>query len=110
MDFCMTSPPFMPRHHRWNPLFAGDPSKAGYALYLKRLEKIFGEVAKILKPGALVVVQADNLHHGRIYTPLVRDMSIAISKKLAPQGEIIVRWRPAKPGYPHTHCLLFKRA
>jgi tRNA G10 N-methylase Trm11 len=110
MDFCMTSPPFMPRHHRWNPLFAGDPNKAGYALYLKRLEKIFGEVAKILKPGALVVVQADNLHHGRIYTPLVRDMSIVISKKLAPQGEIIVRWRPAKPDYPHTHCLLFKRA
>jgi hypothetical protein len=56
------------------------------------------------------VVQADNLRHGRIYTALVRDMSISISKTLAPQGEIIVRWRPAKPDYPLTHCLLFKRA
>jgi tRNA G10 N-methylase Trm11 len=109
MDFCMTSPPYMPRHHRWNPLFAGNPRKAGYAFYLKQLETIFGEVAKILKPGSLVVVQADNLHHGRIYTPLVRDMSVAVSKKLTLQGEIIVRWNPAKPDYAHTHCLLFKR-
>jgi hypothetical protein len=29
---------------------------------------------------------------------------------MALQGEIIVRWSPAKPDYPHTHCLLFKRA
>jgi hypothetical protein len=56
------------------------------------------------------VVQADNLRHGRIYTPLVRDMSMAISETLAPHGEIIVRWKPAKPDYLHTHCLLFKRA
>ena len=109
MDFCMTSPPFMARNHRWNPLYAGDPGKAGYTRYLSRLARIFGEVAKIMKPGAMVVVQADNLHHGRVYTPLVRDFSTAISRTLSPQGEIIVRWRPAKPGYPHTHCLLFKR-
>ena len=30
MDFAMTSPPFMPRHHRWNPLVAGNPANAGY--------------------------------------------------------------------------------
>lgn len=29
---------------------------------------------------------------------------------MALQGEIIVHWSPAKPDYPHTHCLLFKGA
>lgn len=109
MDFCMTSPPYMPRHHKWNPLFSGNPKHAGYDRYLRRMEKIFMSVAKIMKPGAWVVVQADNLDHGRIHTPLVRDLGLAISKSLAPAGESIVRWHPAKPGHTHTHCLLFKR-
>ncbi len=50
MDFAMTSPPYMPNHHKWNPLFAGDPKKAGYDVYLRRMAKIFSELPKIMKP------------------------------------------------------------
>ena len=63
-----------------------------------------------MKKNALLVVQADNLYAtNRAYTPLVRDMSIAVSKSFKPEAEIIVRWSPAKQGYTHTHCLVFKK-
>ncbi len=108
MDFCITSPPYMPCHHKWNPLFGGDPKQAGYDAYLKRLGFIFKQVAGVMKRQALVVVQADNLQ-GRRYTPLVRDFSNAISTALRPEAEIIVRWTNGQPDYPHTHCLVFKK-
>ncbi|MCD8519870.1 MAG: site-specific DNA-methyltransferase [Alphaproteobacteria bacterium] len=41
MDFCMTSPPYMPAHHKWNPLYGGDPAYAGYDTYLARMAENF---------------------------------------------------------------------
>ena len=29
IDFCITSPPYMPHWHTWNPLYNGDPEYAG---------------------------------------------------------------------------------
>lgn len=110
MDFCMTSPPFMPRGDKWNPLFAGDPKHAGYDAYLKQMTRIFKNLPSVMKKNAVVVVQVDNVQKGKVFTPLVRDLSLAISKTLRPEGEIIVTWTGGKPGYRHTHCLLFKNA
>ncbi|MGQ0527748.1 MAG: DNA methyltransferase [Alphaproteobacteria bacterium] len=107
MDFSITSPPYMPTHHKWNPLFAGDPKHAGYDTYLKRMALIYKNLAKLMKKNAIVIVQADNLH-GRAYTPLVRDLSFAVSKSLRLENEIIVQWKNARENYPHTHCLVFK--
>lgn len=110
MDFAITSPPYMPAHHKWNPLYGGDPKYAGYETYLERMSFIFSQLAQLMKRGALVVVQADNLQAERKpYTPLVRDLSTAISKSLRPEAEIIVKWTNAPDGYPLTHCLLFKK-
>ena len=108
MDFCLTSPPYMPRHHKWNPLFAGDPSKAGYDVYLKRMSFIFSKLQKIMKRNSYVIVQADNLVHGKIHTPLVFDFAQQISKSFTLETEIIVTWENPKPDYSHTHCLVFK--
>ncbi|MCB1537412.1 MAG: site-specific DNA-methyltransferase [Rhodospirillales bacterium] len=109
MDFCMTSPPYMPRHHRWNPLFAGNPRHAGYDVYLRRMALIFGNIAPLMKKNAALVVQADNLHHGKRFTPLVRDIAACVARGFDQEDEIIVRWSPAKQGYPHTHCLIFRK-
>lgn len=109
MDLCVTSPPFMPSHHKWNPLYGGDPNSAGYECYLERMGHIFAAVANIMKRNALIVVQADNLHHKANYTPLVRDLSIVVSKSLKPVGETLIRWTDTEPEYAHTHCLLFKK-
>lgn len=108
MDFAMMSPPFMPNHHQWNPLYAGDPKYAGYAAYLKRLTKIFAELSLLMKKSAHIVVQVDNLP-GRTFTPLVRDMSIALEKSFTPVSEIIVAWKNPTPQYSHTQCLIFKK-
>lgn len=112
MDFAITSPPYMPCHHKWNPLYGGDPSKAGYDVYLKRMAHIFKQLAKIMKKNAMIVVQADNLE-GRQYTPLVRDMSLAVSQSFRAQTEILVVWKNRKPDAPYTppytHCLVFKK-
>ena len=108
MDFCITSPPYMPCHHKWNPLYGGNPKYAGYDAYLKRMGFIFEKVAALMKRNALIVAQVDNLT-GRRYTPLVRDISNNISKSLRPEAEMIVRWKNPKPDYPHTHCLVFKK-
>ncbi len=110
MDFCLTSPPFMSINDRWNPLYGGDPKYAGYEAYLNRMEFIFKQVAKIMKRGAHVVVQVDNID-GRHFTPLVRDMGDCLAASFTPAAETIVKWtgRHAPRGYSHTHCLVFKK-
>ena len=110
MDFCMASPPFMCEDEQWNPLYAGDPAKAGYDKYLKRLRVIYRGVAAQMKPGATVVVQVDNLPgpKGHAYTPLVHDVAGALAQELQLQDEVIVAWTGAPKQYTHTHCLVFR--
>lgn len=109
MDLCLTSPPYMPADHDWNPLYSGDPKYAGYPRYLARMKKIFAGVQTIMKKGSFVVVQVDNLRHSRVYTPLVRDIGLAVSASFTPVDEIIVRWKNPPDDYPYTHCLMFKK-
>jgi len=112
MDFCMTSPPYMPCHHKWNPLSGGDPAQAGYDHYLAQMTEIFSALRQIMKRGSYIVVQLDNLpgKSGRRFTPLVADLGGAIGAALRQEAETIVAWdkKTAKPDYPHTHCLIFK--
>lgn len=107
MDFCMTSPPFMPITDKWNPLFAGNPAHAGYDAYLRRMGFIFKKLSGVMKKGAMVVVQVDNIE-GRRFTPLVRDIGWAVSQSLQQVGEVTVLWQPKAPPYPKTTCLVFK--
>lgn len=107
MDLAMTSPPFMPRNHRWNPLCAGNPAHAGYDTYLAMMQKVFRQLALIMKRNGHVVVHVDNLP-GRTYTPLVRDMGAAIDGILRLQTEMVIAWEGGPKNYRHTHCLVFK--
>jgi DNA methylase len=107
MDFSMTSPPYMQRHHRWNPLCEGNPAHAGYEAYLQGIQDIYRQLAGLMRRGGIVVVHADNLP-GRSYTPLVRDLSLAIGTVLRLESEIIVAWKGGPRSSRHTHCLVFK--
>lgn len=109
MDFCMTSPPFMPKDHDWNPLYSGNPAYKGYAAYIVRLKYIFGEIEKVMKKGAMLVVQVDNIRRKRAYTPLVHDMAAAIGDSFRLMDEKIIRWENGPADYPSTHCLVFKK-
>ena len=107
MDLAMTSPPFMPRHHKWNPLCAGNPAHAGYDKYLAMMQQVFRQLALVMKRGGHVVVHVDNLP-GRTYTPLVRDLGAAIDGVLRLQTEMVIAWEGGPKDYRHTHCLVFK--
>ncbi|MBU0800907.1 MAG: site-specific DNA-methyltransferase [Alphaproteobacteria bacterium] len=109
MDFCMSSPPFMRKNSKWNPLYAGNPAKAGYAVYISRMVYIYAQLTGLMKRNAYVVVQLDNIP-GRVFTPLVWDLGHALSAVMKPAGEVIVRWENGPPTYSHTHCLLFRNS
>lgn len=107
MDFAMMSPPYMPQHHKWNPLREGDPAYAGYAAYLGDIERILREVARVMRRGSFVIVQADNIA-GRTFTPLVRDLSLAVGRVLRLETEVVVAWEGTPNHNRHTHCLVFR--
>ena len=109
MDLVLTSPPYMPRHHEWNPLYNGNPQKAGYRRYLKRMGIIFKNVTEITKKNGFVFIQVDNLKHGKVFTPLIRDISNAVDPYLKQVDEIKVNWKRAKEDYPFTTLLVFKK-
>ncbi len=111
MDFCITSPPYMPCHHKWNPLYAGDPAHAGYDSYLEQMGNIFAALKTIMKKNTHIILQLDNIE-GRRFTPLIRDIGTAAEKSFRAEGETIILWDKVKthpaPDRPHTHCLIFK--
>ena len=114
MDACLTSPPFMAKTHKWNPLYSGDPKFAGYDSYLKRMAEIFIQIAKYMKRGAPIIVHVDNIE-GRIFTPLVRDMGIVLTQSFTQVGEVIIIWDTTKQDHPVmneavSHLLIFKKA
>jgi hypothetical protein len=106
MDFCITCPPYMRKGDQWNPLYAGNPAKAGYKTYLRRMGFIFRQLSTVMKSNATIIVQVDNLP-GKVFTPLVADLGAALSKSLRLENEIIVAWEGGRKDYRHTHCLIF---
>lgn len=109
MDLVLTSPPFMPRHHKWNPLFGGNPKKAGYDIYLKRMQQIFSKVKGLMKSNSRLVIQVDNLLHGKNFTPLVHDIANVLARDFTQVDEVLIKWDNPKPDYPFTQYLVFKK-
>lgn len=105
MDMALTSPPFMACNHNWNPLSG---KQGNYQAYLRKMKRIFTNLAPILKQNAPLIVQLDNIP-GKNYTPLIRDIANCITPTFRQIDEYVVSWEPPKPSYPHTHCLIFKK-
>ena len=115
IDFSITSPPYMGKHHIENPFTAYstllDTEGGGYNNYLKDLTKIYRQVAAKLKPGGRAVLEVSNLKHedGTI-TTLVWDIARAVSAVLHFEGEIVMCWQDdCGYGYDHSYCLVFRK-
>lgn len=109
MDLIVTCPPYMACQQKWNPLYGGDPSKSGYDKYLKRMSFIFSKLSTIMKKNAKLVLQADNFHHGKIFTPLAHDLATCLKKDFIQINETLVLWDNPKPDYPYTQYMVFKK-
>lgn len=108
MDLVITCPPYMERHKKWNPLYGGNPKYAGYDKYLKRMGKIFGKIASVMKKNTPLIIQLDNIQNGKHFTPLTHDITAVLNKNFIQTDETTIKWTTPKPDYPYTNLLQFK--
>lgn len=106
-DFSMTSPPYMSRNDPEDPLAAYAVPGRGYGAYLQDLAAVYVEVAKVMRPGAKVVVEVSNLKDPDGVTTLAWDVARAIGGVLRFEGEVVICWDRYAYGYDHSYCLLF---
>jgi len=109
MDLIFTAPPFMGKNHKWNPLYNGAPSKAGYDKYLKRMGAIFKNMLPLFKANTALIVQLDNIKQGSVFTPLIHDIAQVLKPHYNQIDETIVRWNNPPNDYTHTTCLIYKK-
>ncbi|MBX9669031.1 MAG: hypothetical protein K2X93_15510 [Candidatus Obscuribacterales bacterium] len=84
IDFSITSPPYMGKHHKENPFTAYTTDGNGYQDYLLQMQDLYLQLSHKLKPSALVVVEVSNLkHEGEGITTLAWDIASCLST-LAP--------------------------
>lgn len=115
-DFCLTSPPFMPKSDAENP-FTNCETVTSYQQYLEDIKTIFSKIKKIMKPNSYIVSEVSNLKINNELTTLAWDIAKVISEVLHFEGEIVVSWTNKNMytdeptygyGYDHSYCLIFK--
>ena len=109
MDLITTCPPFMEAHTKWNPLYGGDPKHNGYDKYLKRMRAVFRKILPLMKRNTPLVIQLDNIHGQKHFTPLIHDIAHALSKDFKQIDETIIKWGNPQLDYPYTTLLTFKK-
>jgi hypothetical protein len=109
IDFCMTSPPYMNRGDREDPLRAYTAAGAGYDAYLAGLRDIFAQAGALLRPGARAVIEVANLKRDGRVTTLAWDLARVVADVLVFEGEVVVGWDHYGYGYDHSYCLVFRR-
>jgi DNA modification methylase len=111
-DLCVTSPPYMPReHHPWNPLTGYTTLDGQYDVYLDQLREVFAAVARVLRPGGHIAVNAANMRYQDTVTPLAWDMSRVISEvpELEFRGETYLEWDHPPEWLQGDYCLVFRK-
>ncbi len=111
IDFSITSPPYMGKHHTENPFTAYSTIGKGYDQYLKDLQGIYKQIADKLKPGGHAVIEVSNLKHPDAeITLLAWDIAREVSNVLNFIGETIISWEPTYSyGYDHSYALVFSK-
>ncbi len=110
IHFSITSPPYMGKHDVENPFTAYTKSGKGYAEYLKDIQNIYKQIAKIMLPNARAVVEVANIKQNDHVTTLAWDIAEEISQVLHFEGEIIINWDDYGYGYTHSYCLIFRKS
>ncbi len=106
-DFSITSPPYMGKRDRENPLTAYTSAGDGYAAYLQGIQNIYAQMKELMRPNARVVVEAANLKRWDGPTTLAWDIAEAVSQVLWFEGEIVIGWDRYGYGYDHSYGLVF---
>lgn len=104
-DFSISSPPFMTYFDQEDP-FTGYKKPGSYSKYLKDIGRIYGQIKKMMKTDATVIIEASNTigDEGHPMTPLAWDIGREISKLFFFEKEIIY----CSTEGDHSHVLVFK--
>lgn len=105
--FAMTSPPYMNIDDETDPLTDYRTNGTGYRSYLKDLKGVFAQVAQLMLPAGVVVIEASNLKRASRVTPLAWDIASQVSQVLHFDGEVVIGWDRYRYGYQHSYCLVF---
>jgi DNA modification methylase len=111
IDLVLTSPPYMPAaDHPENPLTGYTTDDGDYAVFLRELGAVFGQVAGVLRPGGQLVVNVANViaHDGTV-TPLASDLAGVIDEHLPLMGVTTLRWDEPPAGLDGDYLLWFAR-
>jgi SAM-dependent methyltransferase len=111
IDLVLTSPPYMPAaDHPENPLTGYATDDGDYAVYLRELGVIFGQVASMLRPGGQVVVNVANVvaTDGTV-TPLASDLAGVIDEHVPLMGVTTLQWDEPPAGLDGDYLLWFAR-
>ena len=108
-DLSITSPPYMGKGDKEDPLAAYSRAGAGYQAYLQDIRQIYQQMKELMKPTAKVVIEVANLKREEGVTRLAWDIAETVSQELKFEGEVIVCWDEYGYGYDHSYCLVYSR-
>jgi adenine-specific DNA methylase len=109
----LTSPPYMTRNdHPENPLSAYTTDDGEYTTYLEEVAGVFRQAAGLLRADGHVVVNAANVRHDDVLTPLAWDLARAIGDRggLTLVQECYLAWDSQPPDISGDYCLVFRRS
>jgi len=110
IDLCFTSPPYMNAiEHPQNPLTAYSTLDGNYDTYLTELIGVFLAVARHLRTGGHLVINAANIRAGEVVTPLAWDIAHALTPHLPFRGETYLAWDQPPPMFTGDYCLAFQK-
>jgi len=111
VDLVLTSPPYMSgKGHPENPLTGYTTRDGDYAVYLDELGSVFGQVARLLRPGGEIVVNVANVIgiDGTV-TPLATDLAGVIDEHVPLMGITTLQWDEPPVGLDGDYLLWFTR-
>lgn len=108
-DFSITSPPYMNKFDKENPLTSYKTNDGSYEKYLEDIQTIYKQMSNLMKNNATIILEVSNLKKDGVVTTLAWDIERAISDILHFKGEIIVGWDKYGYGYDHSYCLIFDK-
>jgi hypothetical protein len=96
--------------HPHNPLTGYETLDGDYDTYLRELTEVFVVVARLLRPGGHLVINAATIRAGDHVTTLAWDIARELRPHVAFRGETLLVWDEAPPWLRGDYLLTFQRA
>jgi hypothetical protein len=109
-DLSVTSPPFMERWQKRNPLAPHSGEGMEYEPYIQSLRRIYEQMRLLMNPGAHAVVEIANIKSDKGLTTFSWDVGTALSEVLTFKGEVVICHEDSLFGYDHSYCLVFSNS